>query len=42
MSEPGTAELLEALAAAGVAAAAGVWSAADARMVACHHRVVPY
>jgi uncharacterized protein (DUF849 family) len=34
MSEPGTAELLEALAAAGVAAEAGVWSAADARMVA--------
>ena len=34
VSEPGTARLLEALAAAGVAAEAGVWSAADARAVA--------
>jgi uncharacterized protein (DUF849 family) len=34
LSEPGTAELLEALAAAGVAAEAGVWSAADARKAA--------
>jgi uncharacterized protein (DUF849 family) len=33
VSEPDTAGLLEALAAAGVAAEAGVWSAADARMV---------
>jgi uncharacterized protein (DUF849 family) len=34
LSEPGTAGLLEALAAAGVAAEAGVWSAADARTAA--------
>jgi uncharacterized protein (DUF849 family) len=34
VSEPGMAGLLEALAAAGVAAEAGVWSAADARTVA--------
>jgi uncharacterized protein (DUF849 family) len=34
MSEPGTVGLLEALAAAGVAAEAGVWSAGDARTVA--------
>jgi uncharacterized protein (DUF849 family) len=34
MSERGTAGVLEALAAAGVAAEAGVWSAADARTVA--------
>jgi len=34
LSEPGTTGLLEALAAAGVAAEAGVWSAADARRAA--------
>jgi uncharacterized protein (DUF849 family) len=34
LSEPGTAGLLEALAAAGVAAEAGVWSAADAHTAA--------
>jgi uncharacterized protein (DUF849 family) len=34
VSEPGMAALLEALAAAGIAAEAGVWSAADARTAA--------